>query len=70
MLTNREWELFDPMDTATEMSIGQQDSTFGDSADVEIWVKWLLEMVTKGVKKVEQSNCNDFFRYVGMRYHF
>jgi hypothetical protein len=33
VLTNREWELFDPADTATEMSVGQQDSIFGDSAD-------------------------------------
>lgn len=39
MLANREWESCDSTDTETEMSVGQQDSIFGDSADVEIWDK-------------------------------
>jgi hypothetical protein len=39
VLTNRGSESCDPTDTATEMSVCQQDSIFGDSAGVEIWDK-------------------------------
>ena len=36
---DREMESRDPMDTATEFSVDQQDSIFGDSTHVEIWDK-------------------------------
>jgi hypothetical protein len=34
--TSRELESWDPTDTATEMSVGGQDSIFSDCAHVEI----------------------------------
>ena len=37
--TNWELESCDPMETAAEMSVGEQDSIFGDSASVETWDK-------------------------------